>query len=196
MKRRSRGRAEPGVNTEGWWKEVLAGEVAARHPIHGDELKAKLTDGRLVLSGEVPSPRDRDQLVREARARVGNGLHELDVSGIKIRPRHEKPGVLAQTLVAAYDHRDTAQLALTFVIEHSRNRPKHTQVIDRAQGIRAVLPPELIDDARKQLERGRTLLLVEVDETEAFRSRALLEEDTRSVWTMSAPPHAIDNGRA
>lgn len=184
------------AGTEQWWDEVLAGEVAARHPIYGDDLKVKLTDGKLVLSGEVPSKRDRDQLVREARARIGSGLHEYDVSGLKIRPRDEKPGLLEQSMVAAYGHRDTADLARKYFLEHSRSRPMRADILDGRSNLDASLPSEVVDQARKQLELGRTLLVVGVDETEAFRARALLEEDTQSSWTVAAPPHVIANGRS
>ncbi|HYL09081.1 MAG TPA: hypothetical protein VEU76_11050 [Candidatus Udaeobacter sp.] len=195
--RRSNGNlaaAESGA-TEKWWDDVLAGEVAARHPVHGDELKVKLTDGRLILWGEVPTSRDRDQLVREARERIGRGLHKYDVSKLKVRPLGEKAGVLAQTLVAAFEHTDTADVALKFFLEHTRSQPIRTAIVENPARLAAALPPDLVDDARKQLDRGGALLVVEVDETEAFRARALLEEDTRSTWTVAAPPRVISDGR-
>lgn len=193
--RRRNSKVDPSPSTDGWWKEVIAGEVAPRHPVHGDELKVKLTDGRLILSGEVPSRRDRDQLVREARARLGNGLHSYDASGLKIRPKDERPGVLAQTLMAAFAHRDTANVALEFFLEHMRSKPMRTAVIDRHTKLDEELPPELAAAARKQLDRGMILVAVEVDETEAFQARSVLEEDTRSAWTVAAPPHVIAKGR-
>lgn len=170
---------------------MLAGEAAATHPVHGDELKVKLTEGRLVLSGEVPSKRDRDLLVREARERIGNGLHEYDVKRLRIRPKDEKRGLLGQTIVAAYPHRDTADVALKFFLEHTSSKPIRADLVDCNATFEDELPPELVDDARKQLERGMTLVVVEVDETEAFRARALLDEDTRSTWTTAAPPRAL-----
>jgi hypothetical protein len=42
--------------------------------------------------------------------------------------------------------------------------------------------------ARKALDPGQALLLLTVDETEVFRVRELLEEDTRSEWTVASPP--------
>ena len=174
---------------------MLAGEANARHPIYGDDLRVKLTDGKLVLSGEVPTRRDRDQLVRKARARIGNGIHQLDVSGLKTKPRKERPGVLYQTLLAAFDHPDTADLVLGYMLEHSGTKPMLAQVVDRHTRLDDVLPAELVDKAGEQLKRGRTLIAVEVDETEAFRARQLLEEDTRSLWTLAAPPHVMPAGR-
>lgn len=173
---------------------MLAGETSARHPIHGDELKVRFTDGKLVLAGEVPSKRDRDELVREARARIGNGLTEYDAGALKIRPRGERGGILSQTLLAAFEHRDVAELGLKFLLEHARSKPLRAQVIDRQADLNRVLPAELIEEAKKQLERGRTLVMVDVDETEAFRARSLLEEDTRSRWTIAAPPRVMSKG--
>lgn len=189
MNARRADRATPDATpTDAWWKQVLAGDVAARHPVHGDELKVKLNEGRLVLSGEVPSKRDRDRLVREARERVGRGLHEYDARRLKIRPKDERPGVLSQTIAAAYSGRDTADVALRSFLEHIRTKPLLAQVVEGASKLDAVVPPELVDDARKELERGQALVVVEVDETDAFRARALLEEETRSTWTGAAPP--------
>ena len=50
------------------------------------------------------------------------------------------------------------------------------------------MPADYLDDARKHLERGAALLIMRVDETLAFRVRGLLEEDTRSQWTVATPP--------
>ena len=186
---RSKGTHTP--DTDGWWKQVLAGAVSTTHPVHGDELKVKLTEGRLVMWGEVPTKRDRDQLVREARERIGSGLHEYDAKGLRVRPKGEKRGVLRQTIAAAYPLRDTAELALQFFLEHTSTKPIRAEVVDRDAKLQDRVPSELVDDARKQLGRGLTLLVVEVDETEAFRARALLEEDTRSTWTTAAPPRAL-----
>ncbi len=185
----SHGAERPDV--DGWWKQLLAGDVAARHPVYGDELKVKLADGRLVLWGEVPSKRDRDELVHQARERVGSDLHEYDAKGLKIRSKDERAGVLSQTMVAVYSHRDTAEAALRFVLEHSPAKPIRAVLVHGKDQLEAEVPLELVEDARKQLERGQFLVVVEVDETEAFRARALLEEDTQSVWTLAAPPQAL-----
>jgi hypothetical protein len=50
------------------------------------------------------------------------------------------------------------------------------------------LPENLVAKARKWLEAGQALLILTVDETVAHRVRELLEEDTRSQWTITAPP--------
>jgi hypothetical protein len=38
-------------------------------------------------------------------------------------------------------------------------------------------------------------LILTIDETEAFRVRELLEEDTRSEWTIATPPQLLAASR-
>jgi hypothetical protein len=51
-----------------------------------------------------------------------------------------------------------------------------------------------IPTARKTLDEGKAVLLLQVDETQAFRVRELLEEDTRSEWTIAIPPTLTQGG--
>ena len=173
-----------------WWDVVLAGDVDEPHPMYGEQLTVHLSDGRLRLSGELERQEDREELVRQARVRVGHGVHQIDVSGLRVRGRHERRGILDQTLVAAYHHRDTADLARKFVLEHSRVTPKHDEIVEpkNASRLRQLLPPELVDDAKQILDRNYSLLVIRVDETDAYRVRALLEEETHSAWTIASPP--------
>ncbi len=122
-------------------------------------------------------------------------MHSYDVSRLRIRPHDEKPGLTSQTLLAAFTHRDTARVALEYFLEHTSSKPLHAEIIDRDADVDPNLPSELLDAARAQLDRGMTLIAVEVDETEAFRARALLEEDTTSTWTVASPPSVLANGR-
>ncbi len=173
-----------------WWDMVVAGEADEPHPIHGELLKVRLDGGRLKISGEVESKSDRDEMVRQARARIGHGITKVDASRLKVAIRVEKPGVLDQTIIAAFPNRETAQLALKFVIERSRTVPKR-QLILAARSARPsahAVPSEFAGDIGKHLDDGHAVLILRVDETEVFRVRGLLEEDTRSIWTVAAPP--------
>jgi hypothetical protein len=173
-----------------WWDMVVAGEADEPHPIHGELLSVRLDGGRLKLAGEVESKRDRDELVRQARDRIGHGITDVDASGLKVAARKEKPGLLDQTIVAAFPNRATAQLALKFVIERSRIVPKR-QIVLAAQGAGSAarsVPSGFAGDIRKHLDDGHAVLILQVDETEVFRVRGLLEEDTRSIWTITTPP--------
>jgi hypothetical protein len=189
----SRGEA-PRANTsaslvDAWWTTVLAGDVSEPHPVFGD-VKVQLHGSRLRLSGELESDTDRKELVDQARQRIGHGINGVDVSKLKAASRKEKPGILEQTLVSAFPSRDAAEFARDFVLKHSRVVPKQNEIVDtnRAGNLRTIMPGDFLRDARKALHSGQALLVLKVDETEAFRVRELLDEETRSEWTMAAPP--------
>jgi hypothetical protein len=192
--RKSAARAAPRTNAsasliDAWWAAVLAGDVSEPHPVFGD-VRVQLRGGLLRLSGELESDADRKELIRQARQRIGHGIDSVDVSGLSAANRRERPGILEQTLISAFPSRDAAEFARDFVIRHSRVVPKLSEIIDPSQAgkLRALMPDDFVPDARKALDGGHALLILTVDETEAFRVRELLDEDTRSEWTMGAPP--------
>ena len=91
------------------------------------------------------------------------------------------------------------EFARAFVLKHSRVAPLQDEIVDSAHAdrLRALLPEEFIDDAGRALDSGEALLILRVDETAAFRVRELLEEDTRSQWTIAVPPQLNERtGRA
>jgi hypothetical protein len=200
MKRTTqRGRAapvtgSPRANTsasliDAWWATVLAGDVSAPHPVFGD-VKVQLHGSRLRLSGELESDDERKDLIDQARQRIGHGIDGVDASDLKVASRREKPGILEQTLASAFPSRDAAEFARDFVIKHSRVVPKQSEIVDTSDAdlLRKLVPGDFARTARKALDSGQALLILTVDETEAFRVRELLEEDTRSEWTVAAPP--------
>ncbi len=172
-----------------WWASVLAGDVYEPHPVYGS-LRAHLDGGRLRLSGELENESDRNELVRQARERIGHGIDRVDVARLKVAGNKEKPGVLSQTLISAFPNREAAELARAFVLKHSRVAPLNEEVVDSAHAdrLQALLPREFIDDAGKALDSGESVLILRVDEIAAFRVRELLEEETRSEWTIAVPP--------
>jgi hypothetical protein len=169
---------------------VLAGETDEPHPIHGARVKVRLRGDSLELSGVLDHAKDRDQLVRQARSRIGKGVSKVDVEHLVVAPRLERPGVLDQTIIASYSDRATAQLARNFVVEHSRVAPKHEAIVDHGNSgqLRDLVSGEYVDDVRKRIDRGEAVLVIRVDETAAFTVRGLLEEETRSHWTLAMPP--------
>lgn len=153
--------------------------------------------GRISLSGELESIADREELVRQARQRVGHGIDQVDVSGLRVVRRDEKPGILEQTLISAFPGREAAAFAREFVLKHSRVVPMQSDIVDggSAERLRALLPEDVARDTGKALESGHALLVLRVDETEAFKVRELLQEDTRSAWTVVMPPRVIEVSR-
>jgi len=51
-----------------------------------------------------------------------------------------------------------------------------------------MLPEDFLIDVRKAFNAGDAVLVLRVDETDAFKARELLDEETRSLWTISTPP--------
>jgi hypothetical protein len=174
---------------DAWWATVLAGDVSEPHPVFGD-VKVQLRGSRLRLSGELASDAERKDLADQARQRIGHGIDGVDVSDLKVTRSKEKPGILEQTLVSAFPSRDAAEFARDFVINHSRVVPKQSEIVEtnRADTLRKLVPGDFVRVARKALDPGQALLILTVDETEVFRVRELLEEDTRSEWTVASPP--------
>ena len=181
---------------EAWWAAVLAGDVTQPHPIYRG-LKVHLRGGTLRLSGELESEEDGRELVHQARDRIGHGIDRVDVSGLTLERRKEKPGILDQTLISAFPNHDAAEFALDFVLKHSRLVPKQSDIVDPTQGdeLHTLIPQDFMPDARKALDGGHSVLILRVDETEAFSLRELLEEDTRSEWTIAMPPQLSATGR-
>jgi hypothetical protein len=176
-----------------WWASVLAGDLYQPHPVYG-ALKAHLYGGRLRLSGELETGADRNELVRQARGRIGHGIDRVDVSQLTVASSKEKPGILSQTVISAFPNREAAEFARAFVLKHSRVAPLQDQIVDssNADRLRTLLPEEFIGDTGKALDAGGSLLVVRVDETAAFRVRELLEEETRSEWTIAVPPQLTE----
>src|SRR5882672_9676544 len=94
-----------------WWAAVLAGLVDEPHPTHGAEVDVAFKGGTLRLSGELPTVEDRRQLVDDARAYVGRGIDAVDASQLSVPTRKEKPGILDQTLIAAFADGEVAEFA-------------------------------------------------------------------------------------
>jgi hypothetical protein len=56
-----------------------------------------------------------------------------------------------------------------------------------------LLPDDVARDmGGKALDSGHALLILRIDETEAFKVRELLDEDTRSEWTVAMPPRLVE----
>jgi hypothetical protein len=173
-----------------WWAAVLAGQVDEPHPIHGADLDVAFKGGKLRLSGELVSDDDRKKVVDEARGYVGHGIDEVDAKHLTVARTREKPGLLEQTLIAAFANHDVAEFALAHLVENRRVKPKVSQIVDPADEAKAreLLPEGFIGDVKKAFKGGDSLLILRVDETSAYRVRELLAQETRSLFTIATPP--------
>jgi hypothetical protein len=173
-----------------WWAAVLAGQVDEPHPIHGADLDVAFKGGSLHLSGELVSEDDRTKVVEEARGYVGRGIDEVDANHLTIAKTREKPGILDQTLIAAFANRAVAEFARAHLVENRRVKPKVAEVLDPSDEARAreLLPDAFVGDVQKAFKASDSVLILRVDETSAYRVRELLAQETRSLWTIATPP--------
>jgi hypothetical protein len=173
-----------------WWTAVLAGQVDTPHPIYGADLSVSFRGGVLHLSGELPSNDDKKELLAQAREFKGRGVAGVDARHLLVASTREKPGILDQTLVAAFPNREVAEFAGEYLLRSRRVKPKRLEILDSKQVGRAqqLLPKDFVGDVKKALDAGEAVLVVQVDETSAYKARELLDEETRSLWTIATPP--------
>lgn len=186
--------------THAWWTEALAGQTTQSHPVHGTNVRAHL-DGRvLVISGSVPSERVRREVAREAEhLKRGHGIRHVRDELTVERSDVEREGLLVQTLVSVFETEEQAGFAAGYLEGHASFTAAMLHVLTpdhasrAAAMLHALLPDAFWDDAERELSAGRVLLVVTVDEVDAFTARELLEEETPSLRTLALPPEPAEN---
>jgi hypothetical protein len=184
------------VAIDAWWNAVLAGGDEP-HPIYGDDLKVSIRHGVLRLAGTLPAE-DRDELLRGAEAFVGHGIDAVDAKRLKLLKSAEKAGILEQTLIAGFRNREVAELARDYLVGIRRLKAKALAVLgsDEAANAHRLVPEDFVSKVEKAITDGEAVLVARVDETEAFKVREMLAEDTRSRWTVATPPTPAAKARA
>jgi hypothetical protein len=186
-------------STRGWWTSVLAGGDSTPHPIHGTDLLAKIDGDALVVSGKVPTEKDRSTVAAEVERLKGHGVAEVRLELEVVSEVTDEPGILSQTLVGIFENPELAAFARTFIEEHMQTRPQLLRIIDPAASgkaraeVQALLPEAYWKDAGKRLDEGRALLILTVDEAAAFKAREILDEETHSAEILILPPEAAKN---
>ena len=182
-----RSTAATGYPTD-WWTKVLAGAVQP-HPTYGDAISVKLRGRGLHLSGELASEEERDTLIREARRFIGRGLDDVDARRLVVKRNNGAQGIYEQTIIAAFPNPGLAEQALKFMRQQSRRlQPKEMAIVKSDRDPVLSRLGEFATDARKALAAGNGIVIIRVDETDAFDAREILDEDTHSVWTLATPP--------
>lgn len=186
-------------STRAWWTSVLTGQLDASHPIHGTNLKARLEGDTLIVSGTVATEADREEIEAETEHLKGHGIttvrNELEV----VPEVTDEAGLLVQTLIGIFENAELAGFAEGYLGGHVHVRQQMLNVVtpDSAENgratLRALLPEAFWKEAEKALDEERALLILTVDETEAFKARELLDEETRSLRTLVLPPEAAGN---
>lgn len=175
--------------TRAWWTTVLAGQVEQAHPVFGTHISAKVEDGVLEVTGTVPSAADEQEVRHEVERLRGKGVRDIRIE-LSVEPESsDEKGLLVQQLVAMFESDEQAGFARGYLESHAHVDPGSMTVIGGEAGqARRLLPEPYWEDAQRALEAGRSLLVVTVDETEAFRARELLDEETSSLETIVLPP--------
>lgn len=182
-----------GSRTRAWWMQAVAGQLEQSHPIHGTDVRASVQGGVLRLRGVVPSQRDLDQLLAEAEEFRGNGINEVD-SEVRVEENADVAGVYRQTLISGFESAEQCAFAANYLESHAHIDPHFMTTVEpgsSAEALGLVVPAELVPDVARSLEEGRVVLVVTIDETSAFKARQLLEEETPSLYVVSAPPRAM-----
>jgi hypothetical protein len=171
-----------------WWLDVLAGEKGRDHPIYGADIHARLRGDTLTVVGSVESKAAHEALREEMLTLNEGGIRQVRFK-VEVAELPGERGVLRQTIMAFYTNSEQARMAQRYLEGHPGVRPTRTELLDE-QTVAGVLKAvagqwtrELADGFRK----GKSLLLVEVDEVEAFRATELLD-DTKSLEILVLPP--------
>jgi hypothetical protein len=67
---------------DAWWYAVPTGRLEQPHPEHGCAVRVHLKGGRLSLAGAVESREERDELLHQARMRIGHGIDGVDAKDL------------------------------------------------------------------------------------------------------------------
>jgi hypothetical protein len=171
-----------------WWLEVLSGEQGRDHPIYGPNVRAKLSGDVLEVSGLVESKDAEAKLRTEILTLNEGGICQVRFRVKVVEPQGDR-GVLKQTIMAFYTNSAQTRMAERYLEGHPGVTPIRVEVLDE-QSVVPVLK-DLADEWRRELadgfKKGKSLLLVEVDEIEAFRAVELLD-DTKGVEILVLPP--------
>ncbi|HUX85961.1 MAG TPA: hypothetical protein VMW65_03075 [Chloroflexota bacterium] len=192
-----------GEQVRAWWTSVLIGQVDQPYPVHRDHVQARINGGVLVVTGEVPSEDDRQDIQAEIHQLIGNGITEVRDEVVVVPDARGESGLLVQTLVGTFENEEQARFAATYLQSQSRVRPVAIHVLaSRTEeatpaetvGVRQLLTEEHWQGVRNTLAAHRAILVVTVDETRAFETREILDEETRSLETVVLPPEPIGRG--
>jgi len=184
-----------------WWSTVLVGQLNGSHPVHGTAVHAVLRVDTLVITGAVATAQDRIDIEAEVAYFRDKGFTTLQNDLVVSGGTADLAGLLTQTLFAVFESAEAAAFAQSYLVEHAGVHPEQLVVFDgsahdAALQIAASLPEAFREDGQRALDSGRSLLIVTVDETEAFKARELLDEETRSLETVVLPPAAASGSQA
>lgn len=179
-----------------WWASVLVGQTREPHPMHGDAVRAHMDGDTLVITGKAASRQDRRAIAREAEHLRNHGVAHMRNELAVVPETADRRDLLVQTLIGFYATPDQAGFAAGYLEGHALIPSRLLLLIDRDPAdagagpaqLRAVLPQAYWHESETALDAGQTLLVLMVDELDAFKARELLEEETPSLRLLVLPP--------
>ena len=171
-----------------WWLEVLSGQAGRDHPIYGSRIRAALKKDTLVVDGLLESAKACDELRREISSLEGDGVKHLRFH-VKVDGPPGEKGLLRQRILAFFANDEQAEMARRYLEGHPDVEPLDAR-IERSSSDAAAFA-DMPAAWERQLSRGfkhaDAVLLIDVDEVEAFRANELLAE-SGSTEVLVLPP--------
>ena len=177
-----------------WWAAALVGQTDEAHPARGTDVHARVRGDTLVITGKAVSAGERREIEREAERLKGHGIARVRNELVVVPETTDRRGLLVQTLIGFYDDTEQAGFAAGYLEGHALIQApilamfEGDDVEEGLEALHAIVPHTYWQESEEALRTGQTLLVVMVDEVDAFKSRALLEEETRSVRLLVLPP--------
>lgn len=187
----------PREQKQAWWTSVLGGQVDQPYPVPGSRLKPRFEGTTLVISGTVPSEQDRQEIQTDLEALVRGAITAFRSDVEVAAETEEEPGLLAQTLVGTFPDEAQARFAASVLQNQGRLQPIVLLVLASGgsgisdpviAALRALLTDAHWEDVQSALAESHAVLILTVDETQAFQAREILDEETRSLQTAVLPP--------
>ena len=179
----------------GWWAEVIAGQLEHRHPVYGTALRLRFDGDEVVVTGMLQHKRELTELRSQLRRLSAGAGPRVRLKVSVEDPHRGEEGLLEQTIIGVFETAERAEFACHLLEAHATARPRSMTALRSAdvgsEKARHVIPPEYRAQVREALRKGNTLLVVTVDEVQAFGVRELIDEETRSLMTLTLPPRAI-----
>jgi hypothetical protein len=176
-----------------WWRAALAGQAEYEHPVYGSRISVHKDGDRLVVTGSVPSEEDCARICSEVRSLHGGDDERVHVK-VEVEPGDgDAKGLLIQRLAGFFADDEQAGFAKGYIESHANVRPGSLTVLSPSDphaeaALDSLVPEQFHADMLRGLKERKSILLLTVDETEAFRARQLLEEETKGLDTIVMPP--------
>ncbi len=181
-----------------WWTSIVDGRGDQSFPVDGVQLQAQVEADHMLVSGTVPSERERPEIQARVECLNRNGLVKSMIDVSMVPEAGGNPEMIVQTIVSAFETEGQARFAAACLQSLSHLDLFATKLVDprvsketEIEAVRRFFTDAFWQDVRQTLAEDHTILIVTVDEQGAYQTRAILDEDARSLRTFVLPPQPI-----